>query len=123
MSSLQRRIATLTHSTAGLIAELRELERLREEVRRARLVWFRSMQPKPRNGNGGVPRPSPEMTGRRPTPIRAARFELGVPKGIFPKGARQTIQQLSKRDADRTSPRDRGLRATLDSQPTHQGVE
>jgi len=78
MSSLQRRIAILTHSTASLVAELRELELLREQVKTARLIWFRSMQPKPRNGTGRMPCASEDMTRRRPAPIRTARFELGV---------------------------------------------
>jgi hypothetical protein len=78
MSSLQRRIAILTHSTAGLVAELRELELLREQVKRARLIWFRSTQPKPRNGTGRMPRASADMTRRRPAPIRTARLELDV---------------------------------------------
>jgi hypothetical protein len=52
MSSLQRRIAALTHSTADLIAQLRELDRLREQVRKAQLISKRSTLPKRRNGNG-----------------------------------------------------------------------
>jgi hypothetical protein len=78
MSSLQRRIATLTQSTAGLIAELRELENLREQVKRARLGWFRSTRSERRNEDVGMLRASADMTGPRSAPIRTARFELGV---------------------------------------------
>jgi hypothetical protein len=38
MSSLQRPIATITHTTAKLIAQLRELNQLRERVRKAQLT-------------------------------------------------------------------------------------
>jgi hypothetical protein len=37
MSSLQQRIATVADTTANLIAQLRELDRLRDQVRDARL--------------------------------------------------------------------------------------
>jgi len=37
MSSLQRRIAVVTDTTANLIAQLSELDRLREQVRKALL--------------------------------------------------------------------------------------
>ena len=52
MSALQRRIATVSDTTANLIAELRELDRLREQVREALLSVRKSQQPKPRNGHG-----------------------------------------------------------------------
>ncbi len=38
MSSLQRYIAAVTDETSGLVAQLRELERLREQVRKAELA-------------------------------------------------------------------------------------
>jgi hypothetical protein len=38
MSSLQQRIAALADETSGLVADLRELERLREQVRKAELA-------------------------------------------------------------------------------------
>jgi len=38
MSSLQRRIAAITDTTANLIAQLRELDRLREQVRIAAAI-------------------------------------------------------------------------------------
>ena len=50
MSALQRRIATVSDMTANLIAELRELDRLREQVREALLSVRKSQQPKRRNG-------------------------------------------------------------------------
>ena len=49
MSSLQRRIATVSDTTANLIVQLRELDRLRDQVREALLsVGNRS------NRNGGM---------------------------------------------------------------------
>jgi hypothetical protein len=42
MSSLQQRIAAVTHATANLIAQLRELDRLRERVSKAKLSALRS---------------------------------------------------------------------------------
>ena len=52
MRSLQRRIAAVSDTTANLIAELRELDRLREQVREALLSVRKSQQPKRRNGHG-----------------------------------------------------------------------
>jgi len=37
LSSIQERIATVTDTTSNLIAQLRELDRLRESVRKAQL--------------------------------------------------------------------------------------
>src|SRR5712672_474222 len=54
MSSLQQRIAAVTDTTANLIAQLRELDRLREQVRKALLSARKSPQPKP-NWNGAIP--------------------------------------------------------------------
>lgn len=76
MSSLQRRIAALTHSTADLIAQLRELDRLREQVRKAQLVSKRSTQPKRRDANGTIARLSPEVTGRDSILIRSGPVGL-----------------------------------------------
>jgi hypothetical protein len=67
MSSLQRRIAAVTETTANLVAQLRELDRLREEVRIALLSARKSPQPKLRNGNGAIPR-----SHRKSTPESAA---------------------------------------------------
>jgi hypothetical protein len=78
MSSLQRRIAALTHSTANLIAQLRELDRLREQVRKAQLSSKRSVQPKRRNGSGTIPRALAETTGREPNLIRNGPLELSA---------------------------------------------
>jgi len=49
MSSLQQRIAAVTDTTANLIAQLRELDQLRDQVRKAMLSKRKSPQPKPRN--------------------------------------------------------------------------
>jgi hypothetical protein len=54
MSSLQRRIAAITDTTAHLITQLRELDQLREQVRKARLSARKL--PKPQNENGGISR-------------------------------------------------------------------
>jgi hypothetical protein len=53
MSSLQRRIAAITDTTANLIIQLRELDELREQVRKAAR---KLPQPKPRIEGGGIPR-------------------------------------------------------------------
>jgi hypothetical protein len=42
MTSLQRRISAITHETAHLVAQLRELDRLRERIRKAQLTVRRS---------------------------------------------------------------------------------
>jgi LPS O-antigen subunit length determinant protein (WzzB/FepE family) len=42
MNVLQQRIAVVTHTTANLIAQLRELDRLRERVSKAKLSALRS---------------------------------------------------------------------------------
>ena len=63
MSSLQRRIAAVTDTTANLVAQLRELDRLREQVRKALLSAQKSPQPKRRN--------EPAL-GRRDPPESAA---------------------------------------------------
>ena len=78
MSSLQRRIAAVTDTTANLIAQLRELDRLREQVRKALLSAQKSPQPKRRNGSGAIPRSDWKSTdgepalGREPSESAAA---------------------------------------------------
>jgi hypothetical protein len=62
MSSLQRRIATVSDTTANLIAQLRELDRLRDQLRKALLSVRKSQQPKRRNGHGA------KSTDRKPAP-------------------------------------------------------
>jgi len=62
MSALQRRIATVSDMTANLIAELRELDRLREQVREALLSVRKSQRQKRRNGHGA------KSTDRKPAP-------------------------------------------------------
>jgi hypothetical protein len=49
MSSLQRRIVAITHTTANLIVQLRELDRLRERVRKAQLSARRSRRITPQD--------------------------------------------------------------------------
>jgi hypothetical protein len=51
MSSIQRRIASLTNITTNLIVHLSELERLRHRVREARLAAERSL---PMNRESGA---------------------------------------------------------------------
>jgi hypothetical protein len=50
MSPLKRRIVTVTDTTANLVAQLRELEQLREQLKRA-LSAKRAPQLKRRNAN------------------------------------------------------------------------
>ncbi len=66
MSSLQRRLAAVADTTANLIAQLRELDRLREQVRKALLPAPKSPQPKRRSGNGAIPRSHLKSTDREP---------------------------------------------------------
>jgi hypothetical protein len=66
MSSLQRRIAAVTDTTANLIAQLRELDRLREQVRKALLSAQKSPQPKRRNRSGAIPGSHWQSTDREP---------------------------------------------------------
>jgi hypothetical protein len=75
MSSLQRRIAAVTDTTANLIAQLRELDRLREEVRKALLSARKSPQPKRRNGSGAIPRSHWKSIDREPAPGRGEPTE------------------------------------------------
>jgi hypothetical protein len=59
MSDLQARLTAVTQSAARLVAELSELDRLREQVRKAQL--FRSGNHgvrKGQKGHGAVPRSS-----------------------------------------------------------------
>jgi hypothetical protein len=60
--------STLPPPTGTTRPELQGLEGLREQVKRARLVWFRSMRPKTRNEYVGMLRASADMTGPRPDP-------------------------------------------------------
>jgi hypothetical protein len=70
MSSLQRRIAAVTDTTANLIAQLRELDRLREQVRKALLSAQKSPQPKRRNGSSAMPRSHWKSTDGEPALAR-----------------------------------------------------
>jgi hypothetical protein len=66
MGSLQRRLAAVAGTTANLIAQLRELDRLREQVRKAALS-ARTPQPKRRNGNGAIARSHRKPSDGEPT--------------------------------------------------------
>ena len=69
MSALLRRIATVSDMTANLIAELRELDRLREQVREALLSVRKSQRQKRRNGHGA------KSTNRKPARGRGGSSE------------------------------------------------
>jgi hypothetical protein len=69
MGALQRRIATVSDMTANLIAELRELDRLREQVREALLSVRKSQRQKRRNGHAA------KSTDRKPAPGRGGSPE------------------------------------------------
>lgn len=56
MSPLQQRIAAMSTTTANLIAQLSELEQLREQVRKATLLKGRVSQLKRRNGTAAISR-------------------------------------------------------------------
>jgi hypothetical protein len=78
MNSLQRRIAAVTDTTADLIAQLRELDRLREQVRKALLSAQKSPQSKRRNGSGAIPGShwqlaAANLPNRLPPPIDGRR--------------------------------------------------
>ncbi len=79
MRSLQRRIAAVSDTTANLIAELRELDRLREQVREALLSVRKSQQPKRRNGNGA------KSTDRKPALGRGGSAESAA--AVHPQAA------------------------------------
>jgi len=66
MRSLQQRIAAVTDMTANLIAQLRELDRLREQVRKAELSARGSPQPKRRDGDGSILRSPRKSTDHEP---------------------------------------------------------
>jgi len=72
MRSLQRRIATVSDTTANLIDQLRELDRLREQVREALLSVRKSQQPKRRNGHGTKSTDRKPALGRGGSPESAA---------------------------------------------------
>jgi hypothetical protein len=69
MSPLQKRIAAITDTTTNLTAQLRELDLLRERVRKAQQSLKmqpslkRRPRPKRRNGNAPIP---PESTKSEP---------------------------------------------------------
>ncbi len=79
MRSLQRRIAAVSDTTANLIDQLRELDRLREQVREALLSVRKSQQPKRRNGHGA------KSTDRKPALGRGGSFESAA--AVHPQAA------------------------------------
>ena len=76
MSSLQQRIAAVADETSGLVAQLRELERLREQVRKEELA--RRSRQIDRRKRTRIGRLEPESRSRRPL----NRSETG----LFPSG-------------------------------------
>ena len=66
MSPLQQRIAAITDTTANLIAQLSELEQLREQVRKALLSTKRAPRLDRRNGTDTTPRVPLESVDRVP---------------------------------------------------------
>ena len=79
MSALQRRIATVSDMTANLIAELRELDRLREQVREALLSVRKSQQQKRRNGHGAKSTDRKPALGRGGSPESTAAVPQAAP--------------------------------------------
>lgn len=78
MRSLQRRIAAVTDSTDKLVSQLRELDHLREQVRKALLLTKRTPHLKRRNRKSTAPR----AFSKRPTARLSARLiadTAGVP--------------------------------------------
>jgi hypothetical protein len=74
MSSLQQRIATVADTTANLIAQLRELDRLRDQVRDARLSARSGMGTSVSQGLiGNRPTVSLPFPDRLPQPIQRRR--------------------------------------------------
>ena len=94
MSSLQRRIAAVTDTTANLIAQLRELDRLRTQVRKALLSARKSPQPIRRNS--AIPRSHRKSTdhepafGRGGTPEAAAAAHRQAALGVGLDSANKT---------------------------------
>jgi hypothetical protein len=70
MSPLQRRIVTVTATTALLVAQLRDLDRLREQLRKALLAAEKAPRPKGRT-RPAIKRVLPELVVRAPTRSRS----------------------------------------------------
>jgi hypothetical protein len=88
MMTLQRRITAVTKTTALLIAQLRELERLREHVRRALLLVEIAPRQRRRNGTRAVSsifRGRPSSNRRMTGTSLASRGRLG-PLERWPQG-------------------------------------
>ena len=80
MMTLQRRITAVTETTALLIAQLRELERLREHVRKALLLVEIAPRQRRRNGTravSGIFRGRPSSNRRMTGTGLASRGRLG----------------------------------------------
>ena len=88
MMTLQRRITAVTETTALLIAQLRELERLREHVRKALLLVEIAPRQRRRNGTRAVSsifRGRPSSNRRMTGTSLASRGRLG-PLERWPQG-------------------------------------
>ena len=88
MMTLQRRITAVTETTALLIAQLRELERLRENVRKALLSVEIAPRQRRRNGTravSGIFRGRPSSNHRIAGTSLASRGRLG-PLEQWPQG-------------------------------------
>jgi hypothetical protein len=76
MSSLQRRTAAVTEMAANLVAQLRELDQLREQVRNALLSAKRSPRPERSNTPSIAPLSRNDRTRTPPPrPIQSQRSE------------------------------------------------
>jgi hypothetical protein len=74
MSALQRRITAVTGTTVHLVAQLRELDELRDKVKKAMLTAKRARQKRRRsNGKGNF-----QSTGREPAGSRSERSDSGA---------------------------------------------
>ena len=83
MVSIQRRISAVTDSTAHLVAQLRELDELREQVRTALLL--RAPRLKRRNRKGTTPRVFSKRAAAR---LPAAATVLSIePLSLLADGA------------------------------------
>jgi hypothetical protein len=76
MSALQQRIAAVSNTTANLLAQLRELDLLRERVRKAQLsVIKREPRPKRRGEEHQYPASLAELTERPRQPRPTSRVD------------------------------------------------
>jgi hypothetical protein len=99
MSTLQR-LAAITDTTAKLIAQLRELNELREQVRKAELA-HRSMRLMFKS------KPTPPLSGNR--------------RSVFPTEAARTTSVASSRDLPKSRTDPRGF--DISDKPSGKGAE